>query len=529
MLLSMLALLVFLHEGKARFLMMSGGFAGLALLTKTPSIFLVPYTILILTVVTIGSSDKGLRTLNWRDWIGLLKSVVRNILIWAVVALFVFVALWPALWVMPVEIADQMVANVMRHATNPRVNPVYFNGETFLGDPGPLFYLAVIAWKATAITLPLILLAVLLVFRRYKSVEGKLLLAILAFVFFFFWQMSMGGFKQLAYILPLSPALSLVAAFGLVWGAEKIRKLMPTPRSKQWLPAVLIILVVALQTFIVLRRFPYFGTHYNRLLGGAQVAMQVIPIQDQGEGLDLAAEFINSITHGQTALVSVDGRNRHVFRRAFAGRSSYLLQPETRYRVYDVYHKLRDILTDDWKLAELADQEREPLFTVEFDGVTYVWVFGDIPEAPALGGPELETNFRFGEHIWLRKVRLSELDVAPGDTFSVVLMWESDGKVTNDYKVFNHLLSEDQELVAQTDDFPLLRIRPPKSWNPGELLEDTYEIFVGHAVPPGDYNLAVGFYDPETLVRLDAFDGEGNRLADDSAIVVKVRVSAPAS
>ncbi len=529
MLLSMLALLVFLRERKARYLMLSGGFAGLALLTKTPSVFLVPYTILILTVTIVGSSDKDLRTLNWRDWIGSLTSVARNFLIWAVVAVLVFVALWPAIWMMPVEIAGQMVANLMRHTANPHHNPIYFNGEIFMGDPGPLFYLAVIAWKATAITLPLIVLAVLLVFRRSKTVEGKLLLAILAFVFFFFGQMSLGQFKQVRYMLPLSPALSLVAAFGLVWGAEKIGKLMPKSRIKQWLPAVLIVSIIALQAFIVLRKFPYFGTHYNALLGGTRTAMQVLPIQDQAEGMDLAAEFINSIPHSQTALVSITGRNRPVFQRAFAGRSSYLLRPESQYRVYDVYHRLRDVLTNDWKLAELADQEGEPLFTVEFDGITYVWVFGDVPDAPAIGGPELETNFRFGEHIWLRKVRLSKPDVAPGDTFSVVLMWESDGQVTNDYKVFNHLLSEDQELVAQTDDFPLLNIRPPKTWNPGELMEDTYEIFVGHDVPPEDYNLAVGFYDPETLIRLDAYDGDGNRLSDDSAILVKIRVSAPAS
>ncbi len=181
---------------------------------------------------------------------------------------------------MPVEIAGQMVANVMRHTTNPHINPIYFNGETFMGDPGPLFYLAIIAWKATAITLPMIVLAVLLAFRRFKSAEGKLLLAIIAFVFFFFWQMSLGQFKQLAYILPLSPALSLVAAFGLVWGAEKIGKLMPTSRSKQWLPAVLVVSIIALQAFIVLRKFPYFGTHYNALLGGTRTAMQVRPIHD---------------------------------------------------------------------------------------------------------------------------------------------------------------------------------------------------------------------------------------------------------
>jgi hypothetical protein len=58
-------------------------------------------------------------------------------------------------------------------------------------------------------------------------------------------------------------------------------------------------------------------------------------------------------------------------------------------------------------------------------------------------------------------------------------------------------------------------------------MEDTYEISVEQDVTPGDYDLAVGLYDPETLVRLDAYDGEGNRLADDSANLVKVRVSAP--
>ncbi len=94
MLLSMLALLVFLRERRERYLMLSGGFAGLALLTKTPSVFLVPYTALILTVAIVGSSDKNLRTLNWGQWIDSLTSVVRYLLIWAVVDVLVFVALY---------------------------------------------------------------------------------------------------------------------------------------------------------------------------------------------------------------------------------------------------------------------------------------------------------------------------------------------------------------------------------------------------------------------------------------------------
>jgi hypothetical protein len=187
---------------------------------------------------------------------------------------------------------------------------------------------------------------------------------------------------------------------------------------------------------------------------------------------------------------------------------------------------MRQLDAEMWGAMWEADRETEPLWTVTFDGVTYVWVYGAPPEDLAPGGPEHEVDFRLGEHIRLMRVRLSTGTLAPGDKLAVVLMWTSDGEVERSYKVFCHVLSEDGGLVAQQDGVPIYGVRPTPSWRAGEFLEDSHEILFDDYVSPGEYRLSVGMYDPETLERLAAYDADGLRLLEDRVPLVSLRVEA---
>ncbi|MGD2049703.1 MAG: glycosyltransferase family 39 protein [Chloroflexota bacterium] len=523
MIVSALFLLVYLKEGRIIWLIFSGIFTGFNLLTKTPSLYLLPYTALIVSAVAIWpqlQENEGKRGFNWKH---VIWQVFRTLAIWGGIALAVFVVLWPAMWVEPVEVFNRLIDGITFHQTLPHMNPIYFAGDVYTEDPGIRFFLATILWKTTAITFPLVILGFIFAIIRFRTERAKVFWALGVYIFFFTVQMSLAEFKQMAYILPIFPALDILAAFGLVWAVEAISNLKFW-RSRKWVSIILIGTVLFVNVLLVWDHFPYFGTHHNNLFGGSRVARRFLPFQDNGEGLELAARYLSQLPHGQDETATLYDRSAIVFQREFIGRTLTEFVPWATYRVYYINHLMRDIGREVWGESWAADQNEEPLMTVEFDGVTYVWVYGEIPEDPVPGKPRKAINYRLGDSIVLKGFKLSDEVISPGEPNTVVLYWQPQEEVSGDYTIFVHLLSNDGELVAQQDNVPLNGIRPTDTWLAGEELEDVYNILTPEDLPPGQYELSVGMYDSETIVRLPAFDDAGNRLAGDRIIIEQVLV-----
>lgn len=133
----------------------------------------------------------------------------------------------------------------------------------------------------------------------------------------------------------------------------------------------------------------------------------------------------------------------------------------------------------------------------------------------------LEANF--GGKIKLIGYRLEEY-AAP--VLTVTFYWQALEQMETSYKVFTHLLSADLRMWGQKDDFPGAGALLTTGWLPGEFLEDTYEMPVDPAAPPGDYRLEFGFYDPATGERLPVIDESGQILAD-HVILSVVRIKTP--
>ena len=114
---------------------------------------------------------------------------------------------------------------------------------------------------------------------------------------------------------------------------------------------------------------------------------------------------------------------------------------------------------------------------------------------------------------------------SPGDVLTLTLVWRVEATTDVSYKVFVHLIGPDGRPAVQGDDFPLAGARPTTSWQPGEILEDRYEIHLPDDMAPGDYPLRIGFYDPLTGERLSPVtDANGALLADDQVQLDVVRV-----
>lgn len=528
MFVSALSFLSYLRRRRWADLILSGASAGLAFLTKSPSLFLVPYVMLAVGVHRLMSprsrSGPAARRGEWPQW---LLGTVRVLLAWGGVVVLVFVAIWPAMWVEPLSVLDRMVRAAVEHVEEPHPRPNFFNGRILLEDPGLTFYLATIAWKTTLVTLPMACAALPLTLLRLRRREGySVVWSLAAYAAFFTLQMGLGSKKGLRYLLPAFPALDVLAAVGLVQSAELLSHLRWW-RGRGWLSTALVVLALVAQASIVLPHHPYYGTHYNRLLGGIGVAQRVLPLQDQCEGLDLAGQYLNTLPHAQRARAVVQKSCASLFGRNFVGHASYVEEPWTDYRIYFINQVMRRFNYDEWGEAWEADQESEPLWTKELNGVVYVWIYGDPPGELAVAGPEFDMGFRLGEHIMLKRVRLSSDVLHPGDSLVVVLFWESDGKVRGDYVVFSHLLSPSGGLAAQHDGRPIRGVRPAPSWRAGEVIEDGHLLQLGDDLAPGEYELSVGMYDPETMQRVPAYDASGERLPEDRVIVGMVRVQVP--
>ncbi len=223
MIVSALFLLSYLKDTLRHDLILSGLFAGLAFLCKSPSLFLIPYSILVATAVGFGRFIQSDSVRFRENWPSVLWQIARPLLAWGAIAAVTFFVLFPAMWVMPREVLTAMYDSIFQHVSEPHKNPVYFAGRLWVDeDPGTPFYLAVIGWKTTIVTLPLMAVSLLAGLRHFGSPRARLLWAMVAYAAFFTLEMGLGDKKQMNYIMPVFPALSIVAALGLAWLVEAI-------------------------------------------------------------------------------------------------------------------------------------------------------------------------------------------------------------------------------------------------------------------------------------------------------------------
>jgi hypothetical protein len=507
MLLSALWMLVYLRERRLRPLVISAILGGLAVLTKVTAIFLIPFLGLVLLVDIICNKRRAMRNTPY---------AVRDLLLWLLVAAVTCFALWPSLWVQPGESLGLIYQKGYRlHADQPRENPMLYRGVLAIHDPGPRFYADVLLFRTTFLTLPLAFMWPLLLARRQR--EEKLSIGLLvALAFFYFIQMSLGNWKSGRYILPILLVLDVLAALALQWWAERLLG----NRQHQ---SLVIGGLLAAQALIVLPHHPYYGTHYNLLMGGPRAALRVFPPADFGEGVDLAGQYVDQLPGAEDFVVGTQFLANEMLAQYVRASVWDVRQigDDADYLVFGVQYTMRG--TDIAYWGDVWNQTyrfREPEFVAAFDGIPYAWVHR--PEAdPVI---PREVGVRLGQSIRLVGYRLVQDRVVPGDTLLLTLYWRAEAPVEGNYTVFTHLQGPGGQLVAQQDNPPGRGTRPTSGWEIGVLIEDPYEIPVPPDASFEDYTLSVGMYDPATVERLATFGADGGRLPEDRVVLATVEV-----
>jgi 4-amino-4-deoxy-L-arabinose transferase-like glycosyltransferase len=349
--LSFLSLLTYLEDRRLSFLILSGLMLGLALLSKVTALVLIPW-------------GAAIATLD-RFWRGDGEEIGRlclPLILWASLAALVFFLLWPAMWVTPLQTVSRLISESFGLAAGPLPHSNFFWGKV-TPDPGPLFYPAVILFRATPLTL---LGAVTSLFfarghLRHRRNLAYLWLYILLFTLFitYFSQ------KLDRYLLPIFPALEITAGVGLYRLAESVGR-----RFSSYIFPLASVIILVLQTAFALPHHPYYLTYYNPLLGGPPKATQMLLV-GWGEGLEQAADYLNQKEASQ---LKVATWYEQVFRPFFPGQTIPLefYQPGTVDYVIlyinDLQRRLHPAVIDEY-------YRQEPEYVIHVKGIDYAFIY----------------------------------------------------------------------------------------------------------------------------------------------------------
>jgi hypothetical protein len=150
------------------------------------------------------------------------------------------------------------------------------------------------------------------------------------------------------------------------------------------------------------------------------------------------------------------------------------------------------------------------------------WVFirPAFVRPPQVRPADLETmRVRDPHVIFDGRARLLDVTVdpqpaRPGGWTWVEVCWEALGSFERDYEVFVHLVGPGDQLAAVRHTLTGLGRFPTGAWRPGDAFCDRIRLRVEEdAVAPAVYDVEVGLYDPQTGVRLEPRDREGNPVA----------------
>ena len=296
-LLSLLAFLVYLVNRRLVNLLVSGVAAGLGLLTKSPAMFMIPVIgVLAVVELWLAARKEGLsRKLVW--------SYAWPVLAWFGTGVLTVFACWPAMWVQPIQTLTQVVATALGYAESGHSSALFFNGQVIPDGKMDLsffyFYPLTYLWRATPVVLAGLVLAVWSAATRREPFDQRearlaafgLLLLSAAFIA----GMTLGEKKFDRYILPVYPAMDIIAGLGwyslfaflVQWSRGK-----KPARAWRTLPVVVLVAAIGFQAASALITYPYYLSYYNPLMGGSRKAPQVMQI-GWGEGIDQAARYLN--------------------------------------------------------------------------------------------------------------------------------------------------------------------------------------------------------------------------------------------
>lgn len=525
--LALLTWIAWLYRGRSSaYFVASAVLTGLALLTKTSAIFLLP-TAGLLVLLTLLATLFRTRRVDW--------TLAGAGLFWLVLVALVYVALWPAMWVEPLSVLQRITVQMEKYQAVGHNLPSFFLGEV-VQEPGALYYPLSILFRATPFALFGVLLAALwlLVPRLRRSAAAAqgwtAVAALVGFILIFVLGTTLVAKKFDRYILPAFLALDVVAVVGwaglLGWirpGWSRVRGIRPA----SWAAGALlgILLLHGLPGFV---HAPYYLSYYNPLVGGTRVAPNLLMV-GWGEGLDEAALWVREQAGDDQARVATwypDGPTSY-FLRADDKMYSYYPSPEFWFEAdYAILY------VNQWQRLnpskDLMDYffSLEPAYVVQKRGLELARVYDLRTMAPPdFTHVHADAPATFAERLRLAAYELPVEAAYPGDTLEVRLFLKRVAPVEENYTVELRLLGQNGEVLWQDQRWPAGI--PTSSWPHDSIQHDVYQVPIPPELDPGVYPLSLAVLDEQGARALPITEGGERTAADGGYRVTSVQVQSP--
>ncbi len=399
---------------------LSGIAAGLAILSKAPALFLLPFAGL-LFLIKLWTDE-----FQWRRWL-------PPFLLWGVAAYVTFIVIWPAAWGDPVGRPWAVVENAFLSATD----QVEASAEGFalVPDLGLLYYLVNGGFKLT----PLVVIGSLItlfwlahmLFGEKTTANGASLktpiLLLFGFVVFFTIFMTLGGKRSPRYILPIFTPLIFVASIGWLWGFQWLRQRF---QNASGVRVAYFALLIIIALFTVAPHAPYYFTYFNPLLGGSRTAPHLVKL-GWGEGMDRVGRFLQRTSSGSRVGTAYASTITPFFQGDVAGLDSDRLD-------YLILYKKQVQGGKAPLLPEVVDfyEQSGALFSVDLAGIRYA----DVYPGPAMqvtdgivGAAQTATPFAF---------RTKTAYAQPGEDIAFDVLWALPLRTDNFERTLPVILSD---------------------------------------------------------------------------------------
>lgn len=243
-------------EPSKKKLFLAAFFAGLAFLTKTSSLYLIPFFGLT-TFLYYFIYHKQI----------FVKKFIFTYFIFLLTSIFVVFLMWPALWTNTLEALQAIQRGIVTIGVDREHEQYYFGKLVF--DPGPFYYLVVYALRSSAILFIGIILAFIFA-QKYTNEKNKLFIRyLLIFTFFYFIELTIPSKKLDRYILPAFTSLILICSFFY----EKVYDYLQQTKLPKFAPYTILLF---LPVFTCLRIHPDYFSFYNPLFGGLKTGIRVL-------------------------------------------------------------------------------------------------------------------------------------------------------------------------------------------------------------------------------------------------------------
>jgi hypothetical protein len=506
MLLVVTAWLLWLKDGQKRWLWLAGLFGGLAILTKTTALLLLPILLGLGLLAWLmehpfreRSGSARWAWLGWAfvGWLGVLG-----------VAALVFFVLWPAMWQNPKAALALTFGKLWVDREAGQGNLGMFWMGRFVEDPGPAFYIVASLLKLSPLMLVgLVFSLVCLRWERECQAEWGLW----AYALFYLLAMTIATKKSVRYMLPAFAAFAPLAAYGLLRLGRWIANAASAWQGRESGGHASVVafgrrsllLGLGLLLLVALPYAPYYLSYYNPLLIGWRWAPKAILV-GWGEGLGDVGRYLSQRPDAVQATVSA--WYDWTLAPFFVGQTLPLSTENAMGADYSVFYinQVQRNIPDPNLITYF--QRRQPEYVVRLNGIDYAWVYPAISRDGPLPANAIPVGVPMGEAVALEGYEARPASTGQGTI--VTLYWRVLRSDLPDYFVYVRAVDNAGQIHARADSPPVMGFWPTSRWEADKLVADEQVLTRPPETEPGAYRLEVGMYDPQTWAVLEPATGE---------------------